>query len=303
MQLHVLGSAAGGGVPQWNCGCGNCTAAREHRLPQRTQASLAASADGKAWVLFNVTTDIRSQLAADPVLVPKSQRDALFEAVFLTDANVDHCAGLLDFRQAGELHVYSTKTVRDTLLRNEIFAPFASSPRTWHVVSDEPTDVAGLRITAIPVGGLLPSYAGGAAVRGAATAFLIDDERVDGERGARVLYAPIFADVDGSLSDAAARCDAAFFDGSFWSDDELIKLGLGTRTAAMMGHQPVGGRSGSLESLRACPCPRRFFTHMNNTNPMLDPASDAAKQVADAGFELATDGAAIELLGGVRARA
>ncbi len=80
MQLHVLGSAAGGGVPQWNCGCGNCTAAREHRLPQRTQASLAASADGKAWVLFNVTTDIRSQLAADPALVPKSQRDALFEA-------------------------------------------------------------------------------------------------------------------------------------------------------------------------------------------------------------------------------
>lgn len=298
MQLHVLGSAAGGGVPQWNCGCGNCTAVREHRLPQRTQASLAASADGKAWVLFNVTTDIRSQFAADPALAPRSARDTRVDAIFLTDANVDHCAGLLDFRQAGELHVYSTKVVRDTLLRNEIFAPFARTPRTWHVVSDEPIDVAGLRITAIPVGGLLPSYAGGAAVRGAATAFLAEDQR-----SARVLYAPIFADVDESLARAAAGCDAAFFDGSFWSDDELIKLGLGTRTAAMMGHQPVGGRSGSLETLRANPCPRRFFTHVNNTNPMLDPSSDEAKQVADAGFELATDEAVIELFGGVRSRA
>ena len=298
MQLHVLGSAAGGGVPQWNCGCGNCTAARKHRLPQRTQASLAASADGKAWVLFNVTTDIRSQLAADAALAPRSGRDTPIEAVFLTDANVDHCAGLLDFRQAGELQVYSTKAVRDTLLRNEIFAPFALAPRTWRVVGDEPLDVAGLRIAAIPVSGSLPSYAGGAAVGGAACAYLLE-----GFRGARVLYAPIFADVDQALADAAARCDAAFFDGSFWSDDELVKLGLGTRTAAMMGHQPVGGRSGSLEALRACPCPRRFFTHVNNTNPMLDPSSDEAKQVRDAGFELAADGAAIELSGGVRARA
>ncbi|HYK52428.1 MAG TPA: MBL fold metallo-hydrolase [Candidatus Eremiobacteraceae bacterium] len=302
MQLHVLGSAAGGGVPQWNCGCGNCTAAREHRLPQRTQASLAAAADGKAWVLFNVTTDIRSQLAADAALAPKSGRDTPretpIEAIFLTDANVDHCAGLLDFRQAGELHVYSTKVVRDTLLRNEIFAPFARAPRTWHVVGEAPTDVAGLRISAIPVSGLLPSYAGGAAVRGAACAYL-----VEGEKGARALYAPIFADVDEALAGAAARCDAAFFDGSFWSDDELIRLGLGTRTAAMMGHQPVGGRSGSLAALRTCPCPRRFFTHLNNSNPMLDPASDEADQVTDAGFEVAMDGAVFELVGGVRARA
>jgi len=298
MQLHVLGSAAGGGVPQWNCGCRNCTAARAHRLPQRTQASLAAAADGKAWVLFNVTTDIRSQLAADAALAPRSGRDTPIEAIFLTDANVDHCAGLLDFRQAGELHVYSTKVVRDTLLRNEIFAPFARAPRVWHVAGETPIDVAGLRITAIPVSGPLPSYAGGAAVRGAACAYLVEDEG-----GGRALYAPIFADVDETLAGAAARCDAAFFDGSFWSDDELIGLGLGTRTAAMMGHQPVGGRSGSLAALRACPCPRRFFTHVNNSNPILDPATDEAKQITDAGFEVAKDGATFELLGGVRARA
>jgi len=298
MQLHVLGSAAGGGVPQWNCGCGNCTAARAHRLPKRTQASLAATADGKAWVLFNVTTDVRTQLAADSALAPHSARGTPIEAVFLTDANVDHCAGLLDFRQAGQFHVYSAQAVRDTLLRNEIFAPFARTPRVWHVVGDDPVDAAGMRVTMIPVSGLQPSFAGGAPMRGAASAFLVDDGQ-----GASFLYAPIFMEVDERLAGAAARCDLAFFDGSFWSEDELIELGLGTRTAAMMGHQPVGGPSGSLEALRACPCPRRFYTHVNNTNPILDPSSDEAKQVERAGFEIASDGAVIELPGRVRARA
>jgi pyrroloquinoline quinone biosynthesis protein B len=298
MQLHVLGSAAGGGVPQWNCGCKNCTAARAHRLPQRTQASLAASADGKAWVLFNVTTDIRAQLAADPLLAPRSARDTPLRAIFLTDANVDHCAGLLDFRQAGELAIYSTQAVRDTLLRNEIFAPFARAPRVWHVIDDEPVAISGLRISVIPVGGLLPSYAGGAATPGAASAFLVEDPR-----GTRVLYAPIFASVDVKLASTAARCDAAFFDGSFWSDGELIALGLGTRSATMMGHQPVGGPGGSLEALRACPCPRRLYTHVNNTNPMLDPASSEAKQLEDAGFGIVSDGAVIELPEKVRAGA
>jgi len=298
MQLHVLGSAAGGGVPQWNCGCKNCTAARAHRLPQRTQASLAASADGKAWVLFNVTTDIRAQLAADPLLAPRTARDTPLREIFLTDANVDHCAGLLDFRQAGELAIYSTQTVRDTLLRNEIFAPFSHAPRVWHVIDDAPVDIGGLRISVIPVGGLLPSYAGGAATRGAASAFLLEDPR-----GARVLYAPIFASVDDKLASTAAICDASFFDGSFWSDAELITLGLGTRSATMMGHQPVAGPGGSLEALRACPCPRRLYTHVNNTNPMLDPASSEAKQLEEAGFELATDGEVIELPEKIRARA
>ena len=298
MQLHVLGSAAGGGVPQWNCGCGNCTAARTHRLPQRTQASLAATADGKAWVLFNVTTDIRTQLAADPLLAPRSGRDTPLHAIFLTDANVDHCAGLLDFRQAGELHIYSTSVVRQTLLRNEIFAPFSKAPRAWHVIEDDPVDVCGLRVCVIPVRGLLPSYAGGASMPGAASAFVIENRH-----GACALYAPVFAAVDARLADAAARCDVAFFDGSFYSDGELLALGLGTRTATMMGHQPVGGPDGSLEALRACPCPRRIYTHVNNTNPMLDPSSAEAKRMDDAGFEIASDGTVIDLSERVRARA
>lgn len=290
MQLHVLGSAAGGGVPQWNCACGNCAAARAHRLPQRTQASSAASADGVSWVLFNATTDLRAQLARDPALAPAIGRDTPIRAVCLTDANVDHCAGLLDLRQAGTLAVYSTRTVRDVLLRNEIFAPFARAPRTWSVVGTAPVEVCGLRIAAIPVPGLLPSYAGGGAEVGAACAYVIED----GD-GAKALYAPVFAALEPALLAVAADADLAFFDGSFWSEDELASLGLGERTAAQMGHQPVGGAGGSLEVVRALPSLRRFYTHVNNTNPMLDPSSEAARLVKAAGVEIASDGATFEL--------
>lgn len=291
MQVHVLGSAAGGGVPQWNCACRNCTAAREGRLPMRTQASLAASADGKAWVLFNVTTDIRAQLAADPILAPRSGRDIPFDAIFLTDANLDHAAGLLDFRQGGALTICSTALVRDTLLSNAVFAPFGRAPRRW-VAIDEIADatmaIDGLRIRTIAVDGYLPSYAGGAAARGAVSAYLIEDAL-----GVKVLYAPIFASIGDALAGAADEADIAIFDGSFWSDDELSEQGLGTRTAAEMGHQPVGGSAGSLAALAARRCPRKIYTHINNSNPMLDPQSPEAKHVRANGFEIAHDGMTI----------
>src|SRR5437660_437678 len=137
MQLHVLGSAAGGGVPQWNCGCSNCTAAREMRLPRRTQASLAASADGQTWVLFNATTDVRAQIERDAALVPRSRRDSPIVAIVLTDANIDHAAGLLDFRQVGPLAIYSTELVRRTLCAQLMFEPFSRPPRTWNSIDGE----------------------------------------------------------------------------------------------------------------------------------------------------------------------
>ena len=299
MQLHVLGSAAGGGVPQWNCGCKNCTAARAHRLPQRTQASLAASADGKAWVLFNVTTDIRAQLAADPLLAPRSARDTPIEAIFLTDANLDHVAGLLDFRQGGALTICSTAIVRDTLLGNAVFAPFGRAPRRWVAIdetSEATQEIGGLRIREIAVEGLLPSYAGGAAARGATCAYLIEDARA-----VKVLYAPIFASTGAALAGAADEADIAFYDGSFWSDDELNAQGLGARTAAEMGHQAVGGPTGSLAALAGRRCPRNIYTHLNNSNPMLDPLSPEAKEVYAAGFEIAQDGMTITTSATVRA--
>jgi len=194
MQLHVLGSAAGGGVPQWNCACGNCAAARDERLPHRTQASVAASAAGDAWVLFNVTTDIRAQIERDPALAPRPPRETPIACVFLTDANIDHCAGLLDLRQSGDLLVCSTRAVRDTLLRHDMFAPFAKAPRRWAVVDDGPVEAGGLVVRAIGVTALLPAYAGGTTTAGAACAYMME-----GPQGTKALYAPIFASLDAKI--------------------------------------------------------------------------------------------------------
>ena len=290
MQLHVLGSAAGGGVPQWNCGCSNCTAARDKRLPPRTQASLAASADGDAWVLFNATTDIRAQIEATPDLTPRGVRESPIRAVFLTDANIDHAAGLLDFRQAGPLAVYSTAVVRETLLANPMFAPFALLPRRWEAIDDGTVEACGLRVRALAMPGLLPSYAGASRVAGAATAYVIEDAS-----GASALYAPIFLEVTPELARACDAADAVFFDGSFWSDDEMRALGMGTRSARDMGHAPIDGPGGSLETLRRARSTRKFYTHLNNSNPLLDPASAPSVALRAAGIETAQDATRLAL--------
>jgi pyrroloquinoline quinone biosynthesis protein B len=300
MQLHVLGSAAGGGVPQWNCGCPNCTAAREERLPRRTQASLAASADGTAWVLFNASTDIRSQIERVPALRPSAPRATPIAAVFLTDANIDHAAGVLDFRQSDRVDVYSTATVRDVMLANPMLAPFARAPKTWTAVGDAGVTVAGLRVAPVVVPGLLPAYAGGAAADGAAVGYRIEDAA-----GAVAVYAPVFSAVSEELAQACAGADIAFFDGSFWSDDELIAMGLANRTARAMGHAPLEGPDGSLEAIRRCGCKRAYLTHVNNSNPVLDPSSPQSHVMRAAGIMLAGDGDSFEIAGaraGARAR-
>ena len=295
MQLHVLGSAAGGGVPQWNCACSNCTAAREQRRPVRTQASMAASADGKTWVLFNASTDIRAQIERFAPLQPRTPRVTPIAAIFLTDANIDHAAGVLDFRQDATVRIFSTPAVRGALLENRLFAPFALR---WAAIAGG-VEVAGLRVSPIDVDGIMPSFVGGAPSAGAAVAYRVADLT----SGASALYAPVFKSLRPELERAAAQADAAFFDGSFWSDDELPKLGLGTRTAREMGHAPVSGDGGSLEAIARCPCPRKLYTHVNNSNPMLDPASHEAQVVESAGVELAEDGQTIELPAGHHAHA
>jgi pyrroloquinoline quinone biosynthesis protein B len=292
VQIHVLGSAAGGGVPQWNCGCANCEGARDGRLSSRTQASIAVSADGNSWILFNATTDVRLQIERTSLLRRAGLRGSPIEAVFLTDANVDHTAGLLDFRQAGAWSVFSTTTVRDVLTENPMFRPFAVPPRSWRSVDETGVSVSGLRIAPIPVAGLLPSYTGSVQAEGAVTAFDIEDGL-----GARVVYAPIYLEPGAALARAVDGASAAFLDGSFWTDDEMIALGLGTRTAREMGHAPVSGPGGSLEALASARAGLTCFTHVNNSNPMLDPASESGARVAREGFAIAEDGMTLVLDG------
>ena len=300
MIVRVLGTAAGGGLPQWNCRCANCRSARNGTLAARMQASIAVSSSGDRWLLVNATTDVRRQLE----LLPQTRdgaRVSPVDAILLTDANVDHAGGLLDFRQSAVTRVFSSVVVRDVLAgANPIFAPFARGDRSWstfdasHGPSNVPDVDSGLRVTAIDVPGLLPSFAGGAQMHGAATAFVIEDAASN----ARVLYAPVFLRFDEALAAALETCDVAFLDGSFWSDDELIALGLGDRTAQAMGHAPITGEHGWLsKASRADGSARshRYCTHLNNSNPALAPNSSQARALRDAGFDVPDEGLEITL--------
>ncbi|HKW44497.1 MAG TPA: MBL fold metallo-hydrolase [Candidatus Eremiobacteraceae bacterium] len=304
MIVRVLGSAAGGGVPQWNCRCVNCESARGGTAPVRMQASIAVSADGSAWVLVNATTDVRRQLESLPSTSSGVPRMTPVSAVLLTDANIDDAAGLLDLRQADSLHVISSTRVRDALVgTNSMFEPLARAGRRWSTFDATHDDVeirdlaAGLRVTAVDVPGLLPSFAGAAELPGAVTAFRFEQSGVPDS--ARLLYAPVFLRMNDALLAAAESSDAIFLDGSFWTDGELASLGLGTRTAREMGHAPVGGADGWLRAFAAhgTARPHRYCTHVNNSNPLLDRRSAAARELREAAFSVATDGMEIILDG------
>jgi pyrroloquinoline quinone biosynthesis protein B len=267
------------------------------------QASIAVSSDGDRWLLVNATTDVRHQLELLPQQPSTLTRQPPVTAVLLTDANIDHAGGLLEFRQSPVTRVFSSGAVRDALAgANLVFAPFARGDRRWSVFDASVSEASvpdvepGLRVTAIEVPGLLPSFAGGAESRGAATAFVIEEP----ETGIRVLYAPVFLRPTDALVAEARRSDAVFLDGSFWSDDELPAQRLGERTARQMGHAPIGGESGWLKTFGAAngaARSHRYCTHVNNSNPVLDPRSAEARTLRDAGFALPDDGMELDLGG------
>lgn len=290
MIVRVLGSAAGGGVPQWNCGCANCSAARAGIQPQRSSSSFAVSLTGERWWLVNVSPDIAQQIEAHPPLRPRGARGTPIAGMLLTDANIDHIGGFAVLRQAGDhrFDVYSSAVVREIALAQEAFATFAEPPHAWHIAEPETTIALepGLSARVIPVRGLTPGYAGRADRVGAVVAYELSSEG----SAERILFAPVFMAVDEPLLAAAERATTAFFDGSFWSDDELGGVGL-DKLARSLGHAPVGGEAGSLASLRAVGrAGRAFYAHVNNTNPMLDPHSPEAAALATGEIEIAFDG-------------
>ena len=289
MIVRVLGSAAGGGVPQWNCGCANCSAARRGDRPHRTQSSFAVSVDGKRWWLVNVSPDVAAQIEAFAPLQPSGLRGTPIAGFLITDANVDHLGGLAVLRQDGEHHfeLYSSSAVRDVARTQPAFAPFQNAPHHWHTIASDETFALDerLQIRVIPVAGLTPGYDGRRTVRDAVVAY----EFVNG-RGAGVLFAPVFAAFDEPLRAAVARSSLAFLDGSFWSDDELGELGV-PKPAQSLGHLPVGGPGGSLASLGEFGRGIRVgYAHVNNSSPLLDPNSAAAREARAAGVFVAEDG-------------
>lgn len=301
MIVRVLGSAAGGGVPQWNCACVNCTAARSGSAPARTQSSLAISADGERWLLLNCSPDIAAQIEDFAPLHPRSMRGTPIEGVLITDANVDHIGGLAVLRQRGQsagFRVRSSAVVRTIATAQPSFAPFAAPPHRWLELpldercrDDGAGDLVGnvLSVRAIAVPGTTPGYDGRRAVRGAVVAYEIAERGSDKS----LLFAPVFAAIDAKLGAAIAAASVAFVDGSFFSDAELDEVGLHKRARAL-GHQPVGGPDGTLTQLRPS-ATRLIFTHVNNSNPLLDSRSEESASLYELGAEVAFDGMDVTL--------
>jgi pyrroloquinoline quinone biosynthesis protein B len=297
MLVRVLGSAAGGGVPQWNCGCQYCAAAARDSALARTGCSVAVSADGSVWTVLNAAAELPCQLARFPALRPRcGTRETPLAQVVLTDAELDHALGLLMLRQAAALTVAATPTVRSLLggvlelLRGYLtvawceITPGADFPL-------DPSCPAGLRALAIPLGtGKPPAYAGADQVPADATVGL----RITDPHGGSVVYAPCVPALTGALLDACLASSLILLDGTFFSDDELVMSGK-PRTARQLGHLPVGGPDGSLAQLEETTRAKVVYTHVNNTNPLLAEDSAASEQVRRAGAAVAIDGAEYEL--------
>ena len=296
MRVVILGSAAGGGVPQWNCGCRNCHAARAAGL-SRTQSSIAVSADGEQWVLLNASPDLRQQIAARPALWPRRLRESPIAAVVLTDAEIDHTVGLMLLREAAApLPVYApagvTGLLRDQWPLFRVLASYAGVEARPLPDGDRVTlrDVAGrdlgLECTAVPVARRPPRYAPHAP----AGCFDVGLRLHDPRTGGTFAYIPTAGAVDGSIRALATGVDLLCFDGTFWSDDELPAAGIAAPSARAMGHLPVGGPDGSLSALPALGAKRTVLVHINNTNPILDGASPERARVQAAGIEIGEDG-------------
>ena len=293
----VLGSAAGGGFPQWNCRCPVCRLAWEgdRRVRARTQASLAVSADGQRWVLLNASPDLRAQLAATPRLQPQGGvRGSPIEAVVLTGAEVDQIAGLLHLRERQPFTVYATEATLAILAGNAIFGVLADDVvKRKPVALDRPFSVAGIELELFAAPGKVPLYL----EQGEPQTGELSETNVGVELragGKRLLFVPGAAEVTPALHARLEKADVAMFDGTLFTDDEMIRNGSGLKTGRRMGHMPIDGDTGSLKALKDLPA-RRYYIHINNTNPILIDGSPERRQVEAAGFTVAEDGMEIAL--------
>ncbi len=295
----MLGSGAGGGVPQWNCGCENCTRVRrgDPSVLARTQDSIALTATGERWCLINASPDVLRQIERTTALHPRGARHTPIEAVVLTNGDLDHVVGLLSLRESQPFTVLSTERVRAGLVeRNVMMRTLARTPDqvTWQRLSLESEIVledVGIGITPLAAPGKLPVHLMGLVEPSPEDNVAL---RVRELSTGRVLA---IATALGSLATVARTCagaEALLLDGTFWSEDELPAAGLGTGRAREMAHVPIGGPEGSLANVRAA-VPRRIYTHLNNSNPVLREGTAERAAVLAAGWEIAFDGMELSL--------
>jgi pyrroloquinoline quinone biosynthesis protein B len=294
----VLGAAAGGGFPQWNCQCRVCRLAwaGDPRVKPRTQSSLAVSSDREHWVLLNASPDLRAQIQATRALQPRDGlRDSPIAAVLLTGAEVDQTAGLLTLRERQGFVLFGTAETQAALAANPIFGVLDAAVVTRKTVALNESFAlpGGLQAELFTVPGKAPLYLeGDTPDLKAETGVNVGIEVASGRR--RLLYIPGAAGVSEAMRERLVRADAVFFDGTLFTDDEMIKAGVGAKTGRRMGHMPLAGDGGTLAALADCKA-RRILTHINNTNPILIADSAERRQAEAAGFEIAEDGMEIVL--------
>ena len=311
MRLRVLGSAAGGGFPQWNCGCANCDGVRRGsiRATARRQESVAICSgagggeEGERWFVLNVSPEIRAQVESFSGLWPKGRRQSPMAGLVLTNGDLDHCLGLLSLRESFPLNVYATAEVwRGFTEANVLFRTLERFPGqiTWHPIelgreqrlsagtSPSSNDDAGdLRMTAFAVTGKRPIHLENVGTPGPEDNIGLLIRPVG--PGPVVAYVPAAARWTAELEAQLSQADTVFFDGTFWSSAEMSTSGVGDKRAEDMAHLPIGGPEGSLERIKRLPARRKIFIHINNTNPILREDSAERAQVQAAGVEVAHD--------------
>ena len=302
MQFLVLGSAAGGGLPQWNCLCANCRLAyeRDGRLTARSQCSVAASADGENWVVLSATPDLRQQIFDNPALHPKiAPRHSPIKGVFAPNGDVDNIAGLLVMREMQPFTLWATPSVMAHTTGGVFGVLNAGLVKRQAVKLEEPIDTGlGFTITPFVTPGKIPLYmesANEAEIElGAESDATVGLEIREGDH--RYYYMPSCARMTDTLRKRLRGADLVFFDGTAFDDDEMIQQGLGPKTAWRMGHMAMNGERGTISALADLEIKRRIFVHINNSNPALRCDSSERAQVEAAGWEIGHDGLLIDTL-------
>jgi pyrroloquinoline quinone biosynthesis protein B len=294
----VLGAAAGGGFPQWNCRCPTCRLAwaGDARAHPRTQASLAVTADGENWLLINASPDLPQQLRQSKALHPRAAtRGSPIKAVVLTGAEIDQVAGLLSLREREPFEIYATAATLGAVADNPMFGALAPDLVKRHAVVPGAalTLPGGLSAQLFTAPGKVPLYLEREDPETAAeTAANVGVEISAGN--ARLAYVPGAAAVTPAMTRRLTGADVVFFDGTLFRDDEMIATGTGTKTGRRMGHMPIDGADGSLRALAGI-AGRRIYVHINNTNPVLVDGSPERLEVERAGWEIAEDGMEVVL--------
>ncbi|OIQ82718.1 coenzyme PQQ synthesis protein B [mine drainage metagenome] len=299
MHIHVLGAGAGGGFPQWNCNCHNCDGLRKGTIKARarTQSSICVSGDGVNWVLFNASPDVLKQIQEFGPLQPgRALRDTGIVGIVLIDAQIDHTTGLLMLRE-GQVRreIFCTRMVRDDLSSgNPLFNILGHyCGVNWHEVpidgsSFEIPGAANLKFTTVALKSKAPPYSPHRydSHDGDTIGVLVEDTKT----GKKLFYAPGLGEIEPHLPPLMAQADCIMVDGTFWTNTEMIDLGLMDKTARDIGHLPQSGEGGMMEVLSAYPGARRVLIHINNTNPILNEESAERRTLEASGIEVSFDG-------------